>query len=247
MVSKNQIKLIKSLSQKKFRNKHKLFGVEGIKGIREFLNSGFEPVSIYTTSSTLFNVAEDLITIIDEKDLNRISFLKNPQKALAIFKIPGIKKPEPTGLILALDGVRDPGNLGTIIRLCDWFGVGNLICSEDTVDCYNPKVVQASMGSLARLNIFYTGLPKFLSGNNHLPILGAMLEGENIYSQKLPESAIIIMGNEANGVSEVVEKLLTKKFSIPQFGKNQDTESLNVATATAIILSEFRRSTVTGK
>lgn len=247
MVSKNQIKLIKSLSQKKFRNKHRLFVVEGIKGIEEFLKSSFVLDSIYTVSEGLFNLGEEDITIIDEKDLNRISFLKNPQKALAVFKIPEIKKTEIKGLVPVLDGVRDPGNLGTIIRLCDWFGVETLFCSRDTVDCYNPKVVQASMGSLARVKVCYKDLPQFIIQNNHLGIFGAMLDGENIYSQKLPESAIVVMGNEANGISEEVEKLLTRKISIPQFGKNQDTESLNVATATSIIFSEFKRSTITGK
>lgn len=247
MVSKNQIKLIKSLSQKKFRNKHKLFVVEGRKGIREFLNSDFALDSIYTVSETLFEMEEKYINILDEKELNKISFLKTPQQALAVFKIPEINLPEIKGLILALDGVRDPGNLGTIIRLCDWFGVENLICSEDTVDCYNPKVVQASMGSLARVNVLYKDLPRFFIENVELPKYGAMLEGENIYLQKFPDSAIIIMGNEAKGISEEVENLLTGRVSIPQFGKNQDTESLNVATATSIILSEFRRGDVTGK
>lgn len=241
MLSKSQIKLIKSLSQKKFRIQHELFVVEGIKGIREFLNSDFELVSLYSTGER-FAVPDNYMTIVDEISLKKITSLKNPQKALAVFKIPDPGEIIPEGLVVALDGVRDPGNLGTIIRLCDWFGIENLICSNDTVDCYNPKVVQASMGSLTRVKISYMELPLFLKDNSKFPVLGTMLEGENIYSTELPESGIIVLGNEANGISEEISALLTQKLNIPQFGKIQKTESLNVATATAIILSEFRRN-----
>lgn len=246
MVSKSQIKLIKSLSQKKFRNTHGLFVVEGVKGIKEFLNSDYELVSVYSTGESFELTGKNLI-MIDEKELNKISSLKTPQKALAVFKIPPLKKNVIDGLIVALDGVRDPGNLGTIIRLCDWFGVETLICSNDTVDCYNPKVVQASMGSLPRLNIQYLDLNDLIVENKNIPVLGTMLEGENLYTAKLPESAILVLGNEANGISAEIQKLLTKKLNIPQFGKVQKTESLNVATATAVILSEFRRNSATEK
>lgn len=246
MVSKNQIKLIKSLSQKKFRNKHGLFVVEGLKGIREFLNSDFELVSLFTTGSA-FEVSEELLNLVDEKELKKISFLKTPQQALAVFRIPDFREIQLSGLILVLDGVRDPGNLGTMIRLCDWFGIEQIICSEDTVDCYNPKVVQASMGSLTRVKVFYTNVAGIIFDNKEIPVYGAMLEGENIYKSELPEFAFIVMGNEANGVSEEVESLLTHRINIPQFGNSQDTESLNVATATAIILSEFRRGSSTGR
>ena len=246
MVSKNQIKLIKSLSQKKFRNKHGLFVVEGLKGVREFLNSDFELVSLYTAGS-YFEVSEELLIRVDEKDLRKISFLKTPQQAIAIFRIPEIKEINVKGLVVALDGVRDPGNLGTIIRLCDWFGIENMVCSEDTVDCYNPKVVQASMGSLTRVKVFYGNLADILARNRDIPVYGAMLEGENIYKNELPDSAFIVMGNEANGVSEEIESLLTHRLNIPQYGNSQDTESLNVATATAIILSEFRRGSSIGR
>ena len=139
-----------------------------------------------------------------------------------------------------MDAVRDPGNLGTIIRLCDWFGVTQLICSKDTTDCYNPKVVQATMGSLARVSICYTDIQKFIAESS-LPVYGAFMEGKNVYTQNLLQDAILVMGNEANGISEKIEKLITEKISIPQFG-NQTTESLNVATATAILLSELKRS-----
>lgn len=246
MVSKSQIKLIKSLSQKKFRNRHELFVVEGVKGIREFLNSPYTLDSLYTIGPN-FDVPDHLWNLVDEKDLKKISFLKTPQQALAVFSIPEQNELVKNGIVLILDGVRDPGNLGTIIRLCDWFGIRSLVCSEDTVDCYNPKVVQATMGSLTRVDVTYTNLPEFLLRNKNVPVYGAMLDGENIYSSDLPHSAFIIMGNEANGISEEVEKLLSHRINIPQFGEDQNTESLNVATATAIILSEFKRGKSTGK
>lgn len=246
MLSKSQIKLIKSLSQKKFRNTHGFFVVEGIKGIREFLNSDFELVSIYSTGER-FEVQEGLFNLIDERELKKISSLKTPQKALAVFKIPDNNQLDFEGLIVALDGVRDPGNLGTIIRLCDWFGIETLICSNDTVDCYNPKVVQASMGSLTRVNIKYLDLEEFLSGQTQVPVLGTMLEGRDVYSSSLPNRAIVVLGNEANGISKEIGLLLDDKITIPQFGKVQETESLNVATATAIVLSEFRRNSTIEK
>jgi TrmH family RNA methyltransferase len=177
-----------------------------------------------------------------ETELKKISFLKTANTSLAVFEIP---KPEPlhdSGLIVALDAVRDPGNLGTIMRLCDWFGVCQLICSNDTADCFNPKVVQATMGSLARVQVHYLSLSDFLE-NTALHIYGGCMDGKNIYDEKLPENAIVVMGNEANGISGEIEKLLTHKITIPRFGKIQKTESLNVATATAILLSEFRRTT----
>ncbi|TBW30368.1 RNA methyltransferase [Gramella sp. KN1008] len=240
MVSKNQIKLIKSLSQKKFRNKHELFVVEGVKSIREFLKSSFSLVSLFTTGAS-FEVPKELFQNINERELGKISFLTTPQQALAVFQIPEEEMVEIEGLTIILDGIRDPGNLGTIIRLCDWFGIKNLVCSRDTVDCYNPKVVQASMGSLTRVKVSYTDLKELLMKNDKIPVYGAMLDGENLYESTFPETAFIVMGNEANGVSKEIEGLLTNRINIPQFGKRQETESLNVATATAVILSEFRR------
>jgi TrmH family RNA methyltransferase len=145
------------------------------------------------------------------------------------------------GLIVALDDVRDPGNLGTIIRLCDWFGIETLFCSEESVDIYNPKVVQATMGSISRVNVVYGNLEAFLT-KTKLPVFGTFMDGKNIYQEKLPKEGIIIMGNEANGISSSVEKLVSERIAIPRFGNLQVTESLNVATATAIILSEFKRS-----
>lgn len=236
MLSKNNIKLISSLSQKKFRTQHQLFIVEGVKGIQEFLDSSFELSQLFATEA---NFSAETI-LISEKELQKISNLKSPNTALAIFKIPKQKTAEANGLILALDDIRDPGNLGTIIRLCDWFGVKHLLCSEATVDCYNPKVVQATMGSLARVNIRYTNLSNYLKTAN-VDVFGTFMEGNNIYTQALPKEGIIVLGNEANGISPEVEQLIHKKLSIPRFGNLQTTESLNVATAAAIVLSEFRR------
>ncbi len=240
MVSKSQIKLITSLGQKKNRAKSGLFIVEGIKGIRELLNSPFEMDLLFTTGEN-FNTPPSKTHLIEEVELKKISRLKTPQRALALFKIPKENAPIIKDLVVALDGIRDPGNLGTIIRLCDWFGIKTLLCSGDTVDCYNPKVVQASMGSIARVSVTYLDLELILKNHTDQPVMGTFLKGENIYTTQLPKSGILILGNEANGISEEVEKMLSQKLNIPQFGKSQCTESLNVATATAILLSEFRR------
>jgi TrmH family RNA methyltransferase len=152
---------------------------------------------------------------------------------------------EKTGLILALDAVRDPGNLGTIIRLCDWFGIEHLVCSNTTVDCYNPKVVQATMGSLSRVQIDYVDLEAFLK-TSKTQKFGTFMDGTNVYQTELPQNGILVLGNEANGISASIEMVINQKISIPRFGNLQATESLNVATATAILLSEFcRRSTET--
>lgn len=241
MVSKSQIKLITSLQQKKYRNKTGLFLVEGLKGIFEFLHSSFELHELYTVDTALFDVSPKKIISVTEAELKKISQLTTPNKALALFKIPEPLAAKDSGLTVVLDDVRDPGNLGTIIRLCDWFGVQQLVCSLNTVDCYNPKVVQATMGSLTRVPIIYTNVVDYLDENS-LPIYGAVMNGDNIYKSTLPEKAVLVMGNEANGVSKEVENLINKKITIPRFGTLQQTESLNVATATAILLSEFKRS-----
>ena len=246
MFSKSQFKLIKSLSQKKYRLKQQLFVVEGKKAISELLDSSLQLHSLYTTED-IFDAERNKTFFIEEPELKKISNLTTPQTALAVFHIPQSREPKCSGLVVALDGVTDPGNLGTIIRMCDWFGVEQLICSEGTVDCYNPKVVQATMGSISRVNINYLSLPEFLgTADKNIHIYGAFLEGDIIYSQKL-QDGIIVMGNEANGISSEVEALVTKKLLIPQFGKTRETESLNVATATAIFLSEFKRGDFTGK
>lgn len=239
-ISKNQLKLITSLSQKKYRQKHQLFIAEGIKVVQELLNSSLEIETLFCTEDYSANIPEDKTTIISEKDLKKISTLKTPNKVLGIFKIPAEEKLKNKGLIIALDAINDPGNLGTIIRLCDWFGVAQIICSKKTVDCYNQKVVQASMGSLTRISIIYTDLENYLKDTN-LSSFIADMDGENVYKTKLPKEGILIMGNEANGVSETIKTLVSNKISIPRFGETKETESLNVATATAILLSEFSR------
>jgi len=240
MVSKSQIKLITSLGQKKYRQKNGLFVAEGIKVIQELLNSDFQLEKLFACEA-IFDVSEDQFVLADVRDLKKMSFLKTPQTALALFKIPQQDLEEVLDeLTVVLDGVRDPGNLGTIIRLCDWFGVKNLVCSKDTVDCFNPKVIQSTMGSITRVNVVYKNLAEFLQSQD-LVSYGTFMEGENVYQKKLRQKAVLVMGNEANGISLEIEKLISEKISIPQFGQSQETESLNVATATAIFLSEFRR------
>ena len=240
MLSKNQLKLITSLQQKKYRKKHGLFIAEGIKTVREFLNADFRCDMLFCTEDYSDKIEVDQITLISESELKKISALKTPNKVLGIFQLP----PETTfrykGLIVALDGVNDPGNLGTIIRLCDWFGVRQLLCSKDTVDCYNQKAVQSTMGSLARVSIFYSDLEAVLSASP-LASYGAVMQGNSVYQTELPKDAIVVLGNEANGISKTIEKLVNHNITIPRFGEIQETESLNVATATAILLNEFRR------
>ena len=242
MLSKNQIKLIKSLAQKKFRQQLGLFVVEGIKGITEFLNSDFKLETLYTTKS-IFEAPNDCVLEISEVDLKKISTLKSPNTALAVFKIPEQQESSKTGLVIVLDDVRDPGNLGTIIRLCDWYGVKDLVCSLNTVDCYNSKVVQATMGSLTRVNISYLDLETYLDSNT-AEVFGTFMNGENIYATNLPDEGIVILGNEANGISEAIASKVNRKVTIPQFGDTNSTESLNVANASAIVLSEFRRRSI---
>jgi TrmH family RNA methyltransferase len=237
-LSKNYIKLITSLSQKKYRQKHKLFVVEGVKVVQEFLNSSYE-LDIVFSSDTDFSSTDKFIEVTDQ-ELKKISSLKNPNKVLAIFKIPNQINPIMGGLILALDSINDPGNLGTIIRLCDWFGIEQLVCSNETVDCFNSKVVQASMGSLTRVAVSYLDLKKYLQ-NASVPIFVADMDGLDVYKTKLPDSAVLVLGNEANGISDEIKQLVTTKITIPRYGAFQQTESLNVATASAILLSEFRR------
>lgn len=242
MLSKSQIKLITSLKQKKFRQQYQLFAAEGRKTINELLNSRFNLHQLYSITSE-FKVSDDLTTIITPTELHKISFLKTPNTALALFKMPKSEVIKQNGLIVALDDVRDPGNLGTIIRLCDWFGIEELICSIETVDCYNPKVVQATMGSLARVNISYDNLNEFLSTTS-LPVYGTFMDGESIYDFPVKSNGILLLGNEANGISESLQEHISTRLTIPRFGNLKQTESLNVANATAICLSEFKRRSI---
>lgn len=240
MLSKNQIRLISSLRQKKFRDAHQLFVAEGVKVIHELLQSDFVLRQLYATENLFDEVPQSQKTLVPEADLKKISNLSTANNCLAVFEIPAGKQPQTGDIILALDDIRDPGNLGTIIRLCDWFGVSQIVCSRETADVYNPKVVQATMGSIARVAVAYLDLQEYLSAAK-VPVLGTFMDGQNVYKAALPATCILVLGNEANGISAEVEKVVHSRLAIPRFGDQQKTESLNVATATAIFLSEFKR------
>ena len=237
MLSKNQVKLIQKLHQKKYRNELNLFIVEGKKSINEFLQAGYTPQLLIATEAFTTNVPQHLITPVSKDELRKVSALQNPDEGLAVFEQPKHKGILQEGVIVALDNVQDPGNLGTIIRLCDWFGVETLLCNTQTVDCYNSKVVQASMGSLTRVAVHYLDLAAFLTTTT-LPVYTMDLEGENLYTATFPKDCILILGNEANGISSEVRALSNEVITIPRFSQHQRTESLNVAMAGAIILSE---------
>ena len=241
MVSKNQIKLINSLQQKKYRQLHQLFIAEGVKVIQELLASNILLEHLYVTENLFDGVAATQKTLITETELKKISCLTTPNNCLALFRIPVQTGIVSKGLVIALDDVRDPGNLGTIIRLCDWYGVSQIICSEQTVDVYNPKVVQATMGSISRVALAYVDLKEYLKNTNQT-VFGTFMDGKNVYKTQLPNSGVLVLGNEANGISAALEELVTERLAIPRFGNIQQTESLNVATATAIFLSEFKRN-----
>lgn len=241
MLTNNDTKLINSLVKKKFRQKYNKFVVEGVKNIKEVLNSSIYVEKIYSIDDT-FNDFPSKNILIAERELKKISQLVTPNTALAVCEIPQEKNIQKNGFIIALDDIRDPGNLGTIIRMADWFGIQQIVCSKETVDLYNPKVIQSTMGSFIRVQINYTDLEEFFETYSH-PILGTFMDGENLYKTKLPEKAVLLMGNEANGISEKLESFVTQRLSIPRMGKLQQTESLNVAMATSIILGE-RASTM---
>jgi TrmH family RNA methyltransferase len=239
MLSKNQIKLIKSLESKKFRKREGLFVAEGPKVVGDLLRAGYQPHAIFSTEP---RPDAELIT---DDELHRISFLQHPQEVLAVFHTPTPQESSnfhlPADICLALDGVQDPGNVGTIIRIADWFGITHIYCSPDTADVYNPKVVQATMGSLAHVQITYCDLVPLLR-EAAVPVYGTLLDGQDIYQQPLSREGVIVMGNEGNGISPEVRQLVSHKLLIPNFNKNAETaESLNVAIATSITCSEFRR------
>ena len=240
MLSKNQVKLIQKLQQKKYRNELNLFTVEGKKSIVEFLQAGYRLELLIATEvfGTVLN--NHPITLVSKEELRKVSSLKNPDEGLAIFHQRQHKGILQEGVILALDNVQDPGNLGTLIRLCDWFGIETLICNSQTVDCYNPKVVQATMGSLTRVAVHYVDLAGFLA-TCALPLYAMDLDGENLYTTEFPEDCVLILGNEANGISPEVRALADGIITIPRFGKLQQTESLNVAMAGAIVVSQVRK------
>lgn len=253
MLSKNKIKYIQSFQQKKQREKEGYFIAEGKKIVSEILSSDWEVKALYA-SEFFFeqytkNISlENIETCITEKEeLKKISCLKEPDDALVICKIPTVdcdyKKIE-LDLVLYLDGIRDPGNLGSIIRVCDWFGIKSIFCSKDTTELYNPKTIQSTMGSFLRVNVFYENLVVVQENMKKLKmnfsIYGACVDGESIYASKGFEAGILVIGNEANGISIENKKLLTKKISIPSYTKNSP-ESLNAAIATSIIISEYKR------
>lgn len=250
MISKAKIKFIRSLQQKKYRDKEKLFLVEGLKIVKELLihqPSSCEELylvnNLDTSTSAELNSFQNK-QFISENELKQISALKTPPGVLAIVKYPAISAPELTrDISLALDKIQDPGNLGTIIRIADWFGVKNIVCSEDTVDCYNPKVVQSTMGAIFRSRIYYTDLKNIIQENrSHVTSYATSLSGENVYETTLNKPAIILMGNESNGLSDGLIQLAEKKIKIPSFAQgDMGSESLNVSVATGIICSEFRR------
>lgn len=248
MLPKNKIKLISSLAHKKYREETGLFVAEGIKLVRDLADSFHCEllISTHAWEKEVRMLSADEHIVIEDKLMHHISTQKSPQGLLALFR----KRTEaiPTQaiiqnrLILAIDDIQDPGNMGTIIRLADWFGIQHIFCSELTADAYGPKVVQASMGALARVNVHYVDLYTFLSGLEELTIYGTFLEGNSIYTAPLSSNGVLVMGNEGNGISSQIELLITQKLLIPNFPKGLPTsESLNVAVATAIVCSEFRR------
>ena len=248
-ITKNQLKFIASLKQRKFRDAHRLFVVEGPKMVEELLNSDWKVETLCATEkwSGLKTVPSSVheFFIVSEKDLERMSDFKQPQQVLAVVKqteTDAFPETWPSGLILALDDVRDPGNLGTILRAAEWFGASALLLSESSVEQWNPKVVHASMGSIFRTPIHRVKLneaiPKYKTATNS-EVFGAVLEGENVMTNGLPKNSMLVMGSESHGISAEVEGLLTKKISIPSFG---NAESLNVAMATSVLLYEYQRS-----
>lgn len=234
MITNAEIKKIRSLREKKFRDELGLFVVEGEKMVREAVDSGLEVESIWRRDE------------IGEAAMSRISQFTTPSPALAVVKIPAAAaSPEPGGLCLALDAVRDPGNMGTIIRLSEWFGVDTLYLSPDCVDIYNPKVIQATMGAIFRVRIVTADIPSVCREfkSRGLSVFGTFLDGSSIYATELPEEALVVMGNESNGIGPEVRAEVDAKLLIPSFGSSR-SESLNVSVATAVTLSEFRRRTV---
>lgn len=240
MISKSQLKYIRSLQQKKYRDELKLFIAEGPKVVNDLFQSGYVAKEIFTIDMNIIKNAKNVIEI-NERELESISLLATPNKVLGVFEIHA--KNFDNNLfkdqqVIALDDIRDPGNLGTIIRIADWFGISTILCSETCVDLYNPKTVQSTMGSIARVNVIYTSLEKILPQFKN--VYGAVLNGHNIYKEKLPSHAVILIGSESHGISDGLMRFITHKIAIPGFSSGAD--SLNAATACAIICSEFKRT-----
>ncbi|ADX67381.1 tRNA/rRNA methyltransferase (SpoU) [Weeksella virosa DSM 16922] len=236
MLTKNAMKIITSLGSKKYRQKYNLFVVEGVKNVKEVLKSNITVKELYTTNQNFDAKGNLPVHYLSPNELKKISFLSTPNECLAVCEIPPQRSIAPVkGLTLVLDTINDPGNLGTIIRLADWFGITQIICSKESVDVYNPKVIMSTMGSFARVAVHYTDILEVIE-NYKYPILGAFMEGESIFQFPFPENAMLVMGSEAHGISKAVEDKITNKISIPAIGKQ--TESLNVAMATSIIVGE---------
>lgn len=242
---KADIQFVRSLAEKRVRDQERLFVAEGSKLTEEILASKFVVRRIYTTRTDLKGKN---IEVVDQREMERISQLKSANDTLAVVEQPNHKLSLANlrgKLTIALDGVQNPGNLGTIIRLADWFGVEDIICSRDTADCFNPKVIQATMGAILRVRVHYTdNLPALLQEAHRegLNIYGTLLDGGNIYDERLASSGIIVMGNEGRGITDETRKVLTHRLLIPPYPADAPTsESLNVAMATGIILAEFRR------
>ena len=250
MLTNNKIKLIKSLDKKRERIESGCFVVEGEKMVRELLMSRFETIEVFAVQQYIDELPANLkrkaeISAISERDLERISFLKTPNKAVALAKLPEKRTPaDLRGLSIALDNVQDPGNLGTIVRTAAWFGIANVFCSPDTVDVYNPKVIQSTMGAIFKVNVTYCDLAELAATARKagIPMFGTRLDGENLYAAKLPNDAIVVMGNESKGLSAEISALMDSNLKIPSYAPpTSDMESLNVAVATAIVCAEFRR------
>lgn len=238
MLTAHKIKILNSLDQKKYRQKYNLFLVEGNKTISELPGSPYQVREVFATNPEAEELEGLPLIPITQRDLNKISFLKHPKDSVAVVEILPQHIQYDAKRELILDGIQDPGNLGTIIRLADWFGLSQIVCSADTVDYCNPKVIQASMGSFLRTNIAYTDLTTYLEDRDR-PLIGTDMEGENVYGFHFPQEFSLVLGNEGNGMRPDTEKMLTHKVTIPRFGKLKSTESLNVSMATAIILGQI--------
>ena len=240
MITSNQKKFVKSLAQKKYRAEYNCFVVEGVKLVEELLQSDFEVMEIYATSNWMENNPSVDSEQVSSKDLSIISSFKTANEVLAVVKQKQFFTLDYSKhFSIALDNVQDPGNLGTIIRTADWFGIKTVVCSVDTVDVYNPKVIQATMGSLFRVNVVCIDLIEFFEQNSGLSVYGALLDGDNVYQKKLnKKGSVLLMGNESKGISETLLPFITDKILIPKIGQ---AESLNVSTATAILCAEFAK------
>tara|TARA_A100001011_G_scaffold51322_1_gene49317 strand:- start:121 stop:843 length:723 start_codon:yes stop_codon:yes gene_type:complete len=233
MITNSELKYIKKLGRKKYRNLHSHFVVEGDKVFNDFFDSNITMFKSYSTKK----IKGQNAIIVSNNCMKRMTFMKNPSNVLGIFSIPKKKKAPVNEKALVLDDVSDPSNLGSLIRLCDWFGFENIVCSKKTVDCYNSKVVQSSMGSLARVNIFYEDLKSYLSKVS-IPVYGTFLNGELTNKVTFPNKFVLIFGNESNGISKSISKFANHKITIPK-GSKSAVDSLNITSATAIIMNEI--------